>query len=141
MPDYAPHGNYEIALDPRYDHVIRVAASGSVNIEMLRIHNDRTNEIVEGFRGRPYGMVCDFNGGMIMTPDAEDAWIRSAASRVARGWSAVAYHFDDTADYRSMVRAQVTRVFDSIGVPWFEAADETSALAWVLEQLGQSTGT
>jgi len=39
--------------DPDQDRVIRVAASGFVNLEMSRLHNHRTNEIVEGFRGSP----------------------------------------------------------------------------------------
>ncbi|WP_193185952.1 hypothetical protein [Nisaea sediminum] len=135
MPEYAPHGNYEIWLDPEHDQVIQVAASGSVNLEMLLIHNARSNEIVEGFRGQPYGMVCDFGSGMIMTPEAEDAWVRSAASRVARGWSCVAFYFDESADYKSLVKAQVTRVYEGVGVPWFEAADAEDAMAWVLERL------
>lgn len=139
MPEYAPHGNYEIWLDPGHDRVIRVAASGSINLEMLLIHNGRTNEIVEGFRGHPYGMVCDFGSGLIMTPDAENAWVRSAASRVARGWSCVAFYFDETADYKTLVKAQVTRVFEGVGVPWHEAASAEDAMAWVLEQLALST--
>jgi len=36
-------------------------------------------------------MVCNFNGGMVMTPEAEDAWITSAVSRVARGWAGVSF--------------------------------------------------
>jgi len=135
VPGYAPHGNYEIWLDPEHDHVIRIAASGSVNLEMLTIHNDRANEIVEGFRGQPYGIVCDFGSGLIMTPDAEDAWVRSAASRVARGWHCVAFHFDETAEYKTLVRAQVTRVLEGIGVTWYEAKNAGDAMDWVLKQL------
>lgn len=135
MPEYAPHGNYEIALDRDHDRVIRIAASGSVNFEMLRIHNDRANAIVAGFKGRTYGMVCDFNGGMLMTPDAEDAWIKSAAGRVARGWLCVAYYFDESADYTSLVHAQLTRVFEGIGVNWYAAKDDADATSWVLARL------
>ncbi|MEP3113224.1 hypothetical protein [Nisaea sp.] len=138
MPEYAPHGNYEISLHPDHDRVIWVAASGSINIEMLRHHNNLTNEIVEGFRGRPYGMVCDFDDGMLMTPEAEDAWVKSAIDRVARGWTCVAYHFDCRADHKLLVRHQVSRVFDSIGVHWIEAVDESTALTWVLAQLAEA---
>lgn len=140
MPDYAPHGNYEIWLDRDHDRMVRIAASGFVNIEMLRVHNDRTNEIVEGFRGQPYVMVCDFNGGMVMTPDAEDAWIRSAVSRVARGWAGVTYYFSGEAEFKTLVRAQVTTVFDAIGVPWQEAEDEKMAMAWALDRLAKASG-
>ncbi|WP_193172072.1 hypothetical protein [Nisaea nitritireducens] len=135
MPDYAPHGNYEIWLDPDQDRVIRVAASGFVNLEMLRLHNGRTNEIVEGFRGSPYAMVCNFNGGMMMTPEAEDAWITSAVGRVARGWAGVAFYFDNEAEFKTLVRAQVTRVLDAIGVQWHEAADDDAAMVWALDRL------
>ncbi|WP_420402631.1 hypothetical protein [Nisaea sp.] len=139
MRDYPPHGDYSIALDPEHDRVVRLSASGSVNVEMLRIHNDSTNAIVDGFGGQPYGMVCNFNGGVIMTPEAEQAWIRGAAGRVARGWCAVAYYFDDTADYKTLVRARITSVLDEIGVPWFEAEDAAEALSWVLERIGNAT--
>lgn len=135
MPDYAPHGNYAIRIDPDHDRVIRVEASGSVNLELLQLHNERTNAIVDGFRGRRYGMVCDFGGGMLMTPDGEDAWIRSAAGRVARGWSCVAFFFNPDADYKSLVCDQVTRVFETAGVPWYEAENEASALLWVVDRL------
>tara|TARA_R110002012_G_scaffold97531_8_gene234292 strand:- start:553 stop:993 length:441 start_codon:yes stop_codon:yes gene_type:complete len=138
VPDYAPHGNYEIWLDPDRDLVIRIAASGFVNLEMLRLHNERTNEIVAGFKGRPYVIVCNFNGGMVMTPDAEDAWIKSAVSRVVRGWSGVAYFFGGDAEFKTLVRAQVTRVLDAIGVPWHEASDEEAAIAWAMNRLAEA---
>lgn len=138
MPEYAPHGNYEIWLDPEHDHVVRIAASGSVNLEMLLIHNDRTNSIVESFGGQPYGAVCDFGSGMIMTPEAEDAWVESAAGRARKGWSCAAFYFDESADYKTLVKAQVTRVLDRIGVAWHEATDAESAMDWVLERLAQS---
>ena len=137
MPDYAPHGNYEIWLDRDHDRMVRIAASGFVNLEMLRVHNERTNEIVAGFKGQPYVMVCDFNGGMVMTPDAEDAWIRSAVSRVARGWAGVAYFFGGPAEFKTLVRAQVSKVFDAIGVPWQETEDEHAAMTWVLGRLAK----
>lgn len=60
--------------------MIRIAASGAVNLEILRIHNDRTNLIVDGFAGQPYGMVCDFNGGFMIMHEADShedsmAWV------------------------------------------------------------------
>jgi len=139
VPDYAPHGNYEIWLDQDQDRVIRVAASGFVNLEMLRLHNHRANEIVEGFKGGPYAMVCDLNGGMVMTPEAEDAWITSAVGRVARGWVGVAFYFHPEAEFKTLVRAQVTRVLEAIGVPWHEAEDEEVAMIRALEMLGKTS--
>jgi predicted metal-dependent enzyme (double-stranded beta helix superfamily) len=141
VPDYAPHGNYEIWLDPEQDRVIRIAASGFVNLEMLRLHNHRANEIVEGFKGGPYAMICNFNGGMVMTPEAEDAWITSAVGRVARGLVSVSFFFDSEAEFKTLVRAQVTRVLDAIGVPWQEAENEDEAMNQALEILEQTSSS
>lgn len=46
----------------------------------------------------------------------------------------VSRFFDSEAEFKTLVRARVTRVLDVIGVPWNEAADSEAAMAWVLDR-------
>lgn len=68
---------------------------------------------------------------MLMSPEAEDAWIKGGASRAAHGWRSVAFYFSDAVGAKRP-RAQVTRVVDGIAVPWKGAADYDESIEWIL---------
>lgn len=128
---FEKHGEYKLEIK---DGVLIVDATGPFNDEVVISYQNDLETCIRELEDRCWGQVVTLRELSLFTPDAEQSLINSLGLRKARGLKFSAVVCDSPY---SLVRMQISRIYDGAGIlhKFFES--ESSALSWINEYANQ----
>lgn len=128
---FPSHGEFATAID---GPIVKVVASGTPNLETMQDFTARMAEIVGTFGGKPFAVYSEFNGDILLPPDAEQRLRESIAERVRRGMVAAALQLQQS-NCRYLILSQFGNVCGDLGVPLREFPSYEEAKVWLLDRI------
>lgn len=122
-----PHGTYRIL---RAGPIVRVVAVGPFNEEALRDYGQSFEAVVQDLPEGPWAVLGIFRGESLFVPEAEERLAEITRWRIERGLERVALVLNST-DAAEIVRAQITRIYESAGANYQLFDHEWQAHEWL----------